>query len=178
MSTHVLLAIILAVVVVAVLALALIEIRRRLLSISSGLATLSGALEGVEAEHLRPARAGRRGDQLAVRDHRRRAAGDRAQGRDRRRAEAVMTGVWIGAALLILVVFPIVVVLLKGVLDAAAGIVPTVDAIAATAAKGSADLDATALLLTTQQQARTTIELVAAYGGSLDVILDDAGPAA
>src|SRR5215217_1133337 len=121
-----------------------------------------------------PARAGRRGDQLAVRDHRRRAAGDRAQGRDRRRAEAVMTGVWIGAALLILVVLPIVVVLLKGVLDAAAGIVPTVDASADTAAKGSADLDATALLLTTQQQARTTIELVAAYGGSLDVILDDA----
>jgi hypothetical protein len=37
---------------VRVLALALIEIRRRLLSISSGLATLSGALEGVEAEHL------------------------------------------------------------------------------------------------------------------------------
>ena len=54
MSGHVVLAIILAVVVVAVLALALIEIRRRLLSISSGLATLSGALEGVEAEHLRP----------------------------------------------------------------------------------------------------------------------------
>ena len=54
MSTNVLLAIILAVVVVAVLALALIEIRRRLLSISAGLATLSGALEGVEAEHLAP----------------------------------------------------------------------------------------------------------------------------
>ena len=54
MSGHVLLAIILAAVVVAVLALALIEIRRRLLSISSGLATLSGALEGVEAEHLAP----------------------------------------------------------------------------------------------------------------------------
>ena len=54
MSGHVLLAIILAVVVVAVLALALIEIRRRLLSISSGLATLGSALEGVEAEHLRP----------------------------------------------------------------------------------------------------------------------------
>ena len=85
-----------------------------------------------------------------------------------------MTGVWIGAALLILVVFPIVVVLLKGVLDAAAGIVPTVDAIADTAAKGSADLDAPALLLTTQQQAKETIAGVAAYGGSLDVILDDA----
>ena len=54
MSGHVLFAIILAVVVVGVLALALIEIRRRLLSISSGLATLSGALEGVEAEHLAP----------------------------------------------------------------------------------------------------------------------------
>ena len=54
MSTNVVLAIILATVVVAVLALALIEIRRRLLSISSGLATLSGALEGVEAEHLAP----------------------------------------------------------------------------------------------------------------------------
>jgi len=53
-STNVLLAIILAAVVVAVLALALIEIRRRLLKISAGLATLSGALEGVEAEHLRP----------------------------------------------------------------------------------------------------------------------------
>jgi hypothetical protein len=53
-STNVVLAIVLAAVVVAVLALALIEIRRRLLSISQGLATLSGALEGVEAEHLRP----------------------------------------------------------------------------------------------------------------------------
>jgi hypothetical protein len=54
MSTNVVLAIILAAVVVAVLALALIEIRRRLASISSGLATLGTALEGVEAEHLRP----------------------------------------------------------------------------------------------------------------------------
>ena len=54
MSGHVLLAIILAVVVVAVLALALIEIRRRLVKINAGLATLGSALEGVEAEHLRP----------------------------------------------------------------------------------------------------------------------------
>ena len=50
----VLLAVILAAVVVAVLALALIEIRRRLLKINNGLATLGSALEGVEAEHLRP----------------------------------------------------------------------------------------------------------------------------
>ena len=54
MSTNVVLAIILGTVVVAVLALALIEIRRRLMKISGGLATLAGALEGVEAEHLRP----------------------------------------------------------------------------------------------------------------------------
>ena len=54
MSTNVVLAIILAAVVVAVLALALIEIRRRLMAISSGLATLASALEGVEVDHLRP----------------------------------------------------------------------------------------------------------------------------
>ena len=50
----VLLSVILAAVVVAVLALALIEIRRRLVKINAGLATLGSALEGVEAEHLRP----------------------------------------------------------------------------------------------------------------------------
>ena len=48
------LSILLAVVVVAVLALALIEVRRGLRSASEGLATLAGALEQVEAEHLRP----------------------------------------------------------------------------------------------------------------------------
>ena len=50
----VLLSVILAIVVVAVLALALIEVRRGLAQISEGLAALGGALEGVEAEHLRP----------------------------------------------------------------------------------------------------------------------------
>jgi len=45
---------VLAVVVVAVLALALIEVRRGLGRISDGLGALAGALEGVEAEHLRP----------------------------------------------------------------------------------------------------------------------------
>jgi hypothetical protein len=88
-----------------------------------------------------------------------------------------MTGVWVGAAIVGLVVFPIVVILLKGVLDAAKSIVPAVDSIAATAEAGSKDLDAAALLLTTQQQVKETIAGVAAYGGSLDVILDDAEPA-
>ena len=48
------LSVVLAVVVVAVLALALIEVRRGLLRISTGLAALNGALQGVESEHLRP----------------------------------------------------------------------------------------------------------------------------
>jgi hypothetical protein len=48
------LSVVLAVVVILVLALALIEIRRRLTVISNGLATLATALEGVEAQHLRP----------------------------------------------------------------------------------------------------------------------------
>lgn len=50
----VLLSVLLGAVVIAVLALALIEIRRRLVRINEGLATLGSALQGVEAEHLRP----------------------------------------------------------------------------------------------------------------------------
>jgi hypothetical protein len=46
--------VVLCVVVVLVLAAALIIVRRRLERISEGLATLSSALQGVEAEHLRP----------------------------------------------------------------------------------------------------------------------------
>ena len=53
-DTLVVLTVVLAVIVVAVLAVALIEIRRGLHSASEGLATLAGALETVEAEHLRP----------------------------------------------------------------------------------------------------------------------------
>ena len=56
MSTdaYIVLSVILAVVVVAVLAIALILVRRGLTAISEGLATLASALSGVEAEHLRP----------------------------------------------------------------------------------------------------------------------------
>jgi hypothetical protein len=54
MSGHALLSVLLAVVVVAVLAAALIEVRRGLRSISTGLATLGDALETVESEHLKP----------------------------------------------------------------------------------------------------------------------------
>jgi uncharacterized membrane protein YkgB len=48
------LSVVLGAVVILVLALALVEIRRRLVKINEGLATLGTALAGVEAEHLRP----------------------------------------------------------------------------------------------------------------------------
>jgi hypothetical protein len=84
-----------------------------------------------------------------------------------------MTLWWIGNAVL-LVVLVVVILLLTGVLSAARSIVPSVRRIAGAAAAGSKDLDAVPLLLTTQDQVRQTVAGVAAYGGSLDVILDDA----
>jgi len=85
-----------------------------------------------------------------------------------------MTLWWIGDILLLVVVLPVVVYLLHGVLSEARGIVPSVRRIGAAAAAGSKDLDAAPLLLTTQDQVKKTIETVADYGGSLDVIVDDA----
>jgi hypothetical protein len=85
-----------------------------------------------------------------------------------------MTAWWIGNVLLLVAVLPVVVYLLNGVLNAARSITPSVQSIAATAAAGSKDLDAAALLLTTETQVKQTVAGVAAYGGSLDVILDDA----
>ena len=84
-----------------------------------------------------------------------------------------MTLWWIGNIALF-AVFLVVVYLLHGVLSAARSIVPSVEEIATTAAAGSKDLDAAALLLTTQDQVTKTVAGVANYGGSLDVILDDA----
>ncbi len=81
---------------------------------------------------------------------------------------------WIGALVVLLVVFPLVVYLLREVLNAATSIVPSVQEIATVAAAASKDLDATALLLTTQDQVEQTVAGVAGYGGSLDVIIDDA----
>lgn len=85
-----------------------------------------------------------------------------------------MTLYWIGSLLLLGGVTPVVFVLLQRVLAEARGIVPSVNRIATVAGAASADLDATALLLTTQQQVISTVENVAALGVSLDVILDDA----
>lgn len=85
-----------------------------------------------------------------------------------------MTLWWIGDIVLLAVILPVVVYLLRGVLEAARGIVPSVNEIAAVADAGSKDLDAAALLLTTKDQVERTVAGVAAYGGSLDVIVDDA----
>ena len=85
-----------------------------------------------------------------------------------------MTLWWIGNAVLLLVVLPVVIYLLNGVLTEAKGIVPSVRRIRDAARAGSNDLDAVPLLLTTQEQVSKTIETAANYGGSLDVILDDA----
>jgi hypothetical protein len=85
-----------------------------------------------------------------------------------------MTLWWIGDAVLLLVILPVVILLLSRVLAAAKSIVPSVRQIATVAAAGSKDLDAGALLLTTEDQVKQTVAGVAGYGGSLDVILDDA----
>jgi hypothetical protein len=85
-----------------------------------------------------------------------------------------MTLWWIGDVVLLVVVLPIVIYLLNGVLSAARSIVPSVRQIAGVAAAGSKNLDAAALLLTTQHQVEQTVAGVAEYGGSLDVIIDDA----
>jgi hypothetical protein len=85
-----------------------------------------------------------------------------------------MTLWWIGDIVLLVVVLPVVVYLLNGVLRAANSIVPSVQEIATVASAGSKDLDAAPLLLTTQDQVERTVAGVADYGGSLDVIVDDA----
>ncbi len=81
---------------------------------------------------------------------------------------------WIGNLLLLFVVAPVVVILLRGVLAAARTIVPNIQAIAVVGTAINKDLDPVYLLLTTQRQVIQTVEVVANYGGSLDVILDDA----
>jgi hypothetical protein len=85
-----------------------------------------------------------------------------------------MTLWWIGDIVLLVVVVPVVVYLLNGVLTTARSIVPSVRQIASVVAAGSKDLDAVPLLLTTQDQVAQTVAGVANYGGSLDVIIDDA----
>ena len=80
---------------------------------------------------------------------------------------------YLGALVLLFVVFPVVVVLLRGVLLAAKTIPSTIDAIAGVATAGSRDLDAVKLLYTTQTAVNETVTIVANFGGSLDILLED-----
>ena len=82
------------------------------------------------------------------------------------------------AALWIMVIILIVVIvillgLLKRILVAATSIPPKIDAIAGVAAAASRDLDAVAVLLTTQGYIKSIRASVLDYGGSLDVALPD-----
>jgi hypothetical protein len=82
------------------------------------------------------------------------------------------------AALWLMVVVLAVVILLlmqllKRILVAATSIPPKIDAIAGVAAAASRDLDAVAVLLTTQGYIRSIKNSVLDYGGSLNVALPD-----
>jgi hypothetical protein len=85
-----------------------------------------------------------------------------------------MTLWWIGNVVLLLVIVPVVVVLLRGVLNAAKDTTRAVEALRPVANAASKDLDAVELLNTTQEQVGQTVAVVANYGGSLDTILEDA----
>lgn len=79
---------------------------------------------------------------------------------------------WI-MVIILLVVIVILLGLLKRILVAATSIPPKIDAIAGVAAAASRDLDAVAVLLTTQGYIRSIKVSVLDYGGSLDVALPD-----
>ena len=85
-----------------------------------------------------------------------------------------MTLWWIGNAALLLVIVPVVVILLRGVLNAARETSRAVEGLRPIADAASRDLDAVELLNTTQEQVNQTVTVVAEYGGSLDTILEDA----
>ena len=79
---------------------------------------------------------------------------------------------WLMVIILILAAL-LLVSLLKRVLKAATSIPPKIDAIAGVAAAASRDLDAVAVLLTTQGYIRSIKISVLDYGGSLNVALPD-----
>lgn len=76
--------------------------------------------------------------------------------------------------IVLIVVAPVLVILLKGVLDAAKSITPTVSAIVGVASAASDDLDAVIHLVTTQNYISQTVAGLANYGGSLNAALPDA----
>jgi uncharacterized protein YoxC len=83
-----------------------------------------------------------------------------------------MEVVWVMNVVLVLVAI-LFIGLLRGVLDAAKSIPPTIDAIAGVAQSASRDLDAVVELLTTQSYISQIVGSVENYGGSLNVALPD-----
>ena len=79
---------------------------------------------------------------------------------------------WLMVIVLVVVAL-ILVQLLKRILKAATSIPPKIDAIAGVAAAASRDLDAVAVLLTTQGYIRSIKNSVLDYGGSLNAALPD-----
>jgi hypothetical protein len=79
---------------------------------------------------------------------------------------------WIMVIVLALVIV-VLAQLLKRILVAATSIPPKIDAIAGVAAAASKDLDAVAVLLTTQGYIKSIRASVLDYGGSLDAALPD-----
>ena len=79
---------------------------------------------------------------------------------------------WIMVIVLAVVIL-VLIGLLKRVLKAATSIPPKIDAIAGVAAAASKDLDAVAVLLTTQGYIKSIRASVLNYGGSLDAALPD-----
>jgi hypothetical protein len=79
---------------------------------------------------------------------------------------------WI-MVIVLAVVAVVLVGLLKRVLKAATSIPPKIDAIAGVAAAASKDLDAVAVLLTTQGYIGSIKNSVLDYGGSLNAALPD-----
>lgn len=79
---------------------------------------------------------------------------------------------WIMVIVLAVVIL-VLIGLLKRVLKAATSIPPKIDAIAGVAAAASRDLDAVAVLLTTQGYIKSIRASVLNYGGSLDAALPD-----
>jgi hypothetical protein len=75
--------------------------------------------------------------------------------------------------IVLIVVALILVALLKRILKAATSIPPKIDAIAGVAAAASRDLDAVAVLLTTQGYIGSIKNSVLDYGGSLNAALPD-----
>jgi hypothetical protein len=79
---------------------------------------------------------------------------------------------WLMVIVLVVVAL-ILVQLLKRILKAATSIPPKIDAIAGVAAAASRDLDAVAVLLTTQGYIGSIKNSVLDYGGSLNAALPD-----